>query len=78
MCVAPGRPVVMARKALRTACGIWSTRSMRVFHLVRGAYSACWSSSVSGNFPRAPTETSDVIPRTGMDDSLASTSPGSR
>ena len=34
---AGGRPVVIARKAVRTACGIWSTRSMRVFHLVSGA-----------------------------------------
>ena len=28
------------------------TRSMRVFHLVSGAYRASWSSSVSGNLPR--------------------------
>ncbi|CFP65337.1 Uncharacterised protein [Bordetella pertussis] len=32
----PGRPVVMARKAARTAPGIWSARSMVVFHLVSG------------------------------------------
>jgi hypothetical protein len=68
----------MARKALRSAPGIWSTRSMVVFHLVSGLYSACWSSSVSGNLPRAPTETSEVMPSTGTEDSLASTRPGSR
>ena len=78
MCAAPGRPVVMARKALRTAWGIWSTRSMVVFHLVSGLYRACWSSSVNGNLPRAPTDTSDVMPSTATEDSLASTSPGSR
>ena len=37
ICVAPGRPVVMARNADRNACGTCSARSQTAFHLVSSA-----------------------------------------
>ena len=66
----------MWRNAARTASGIWSARSITRFHLVSGRNSASWSSSVSTQRPRAPTAMSVVTASTGIEDSLASTTPG--
>ena len=50
--------------------------SSTAFHFVSGRKSAAWSSSVSAKRPRAETEMSEVKQSTGIDDSLASTTPG--
>jgi hypothetical protein len=46
MCAEPGRPVVMARKAARSARGNAAAVSTTQFHLVSGRITASWSSSV--------------------------------
>ena len=66
----------LSSNALRKTRGMSAERSSTAFHLVSGFMSVRWSSSVSVNFPREETETSVLMARTGMEDSLASTSPG--
>ena len=73
---APGVPVVIARNAWRTIVGRRPAVSIRPLYLVSGRNSPAWSSSVSGNLPCDVTATSVVIARIGIEDSLASTTPG--
>ena len=51
-CAAPGRPLVIASKALRSTFGISAERSITAFHLVSGFMGVRWSSSVGVNLPR--------------------------
>ena len=74
--LALGRPVVISLKAVRISSGIVFALSITVFHLHRGWNRPFWSSSVSEKWPRPATEMSLVMARMGMEDSLASTTPG--
>ena len=75
-CTAPGRPLVAMRKARRTVSGIFSAVLRKEENLVTGSNSLWCSISVMVPLPSPASDTPEVNRITGIDEALASATPG--
>ena len=75
-CTAPGRPVVAMRKARRTVSGILSAELTTEECLVIGSNSVWCGISVIVPLPSPASEMPEVNRTTGIDEALASATPG--